>query len=381
MPDETALTVSLAEFGLGKYEAQAYVTLLSKGTISASDLAYYSAMPRTKVYPVLRRLEEKRLATMTRTKPVMCSALAPRESFDELITEQINKVNAMNSLVEELKVLDQGAKRMRGIKMRKYIHINHSEVLCSTQKMIRSADLKICAIVGSSGLGLLSSCSSALAFAARKGVKIMILVNPSAIGTVDLRNISRIGNVRISEIEQNNIVLDDSSVMIVGGKAGKAALFENSAIQAAEQMRLFDSVWKNAVNANPLIVIPKNIALDAYRVICIVQKIGLARIFDSKITSSASVLDFFNDNGLCLRKRTLDDIVAFIDVAVHATCSGSVSHDSKSSKILVASELNSGHSRPWARIIEAYLDESGIKSSTLYQKRPRHGEQIHIKMG
>ena len=53
MVNEQVLTVSLEEFGLSKYEAQAYVALISKGTISASELAYYSEIPRTKIYPTL----------------------------------------------------------------------------------------------------------------------------------------------------------------------------------------------------------------------------------------------------------------------------------------------------------------------------------------
>ena len=53
MVNEQVLTVSLEEFGLSKYEAQAYVALISKGTISASELSYYSEIPRTKVYPTL----------------------------------------------------------------------------------------------------------------------------------------------------------------------------------------------------------------------------------------------------------------------------------------------------------------------------------------
>ena len=45
MVNEHSLTVSLEEFGLSRYEAQAYVALIAKGTISASELAYYSEIP------------------------------------------------------------------------------------------------------------------------------------------------------------------------------------------------------------------------------------------------------------------------------------------------------------------------------------------------
>ena len=64
MVKEQVLTVSLEEFGLSKYEAQAYVALISKGTISASELAYYSEIPRTKIYPTLLKLENKKLSQL-----------------------------------------------------------------------------------------------------------------------------------------------------------------------------------------------------------------------------------------------------------------------------------------------------------------------------
>ena len=40
MTNDHSLTVSLEEFGLSKYEAQAYVALIAKGTVSAGELAY-----------------------------------------------------------------------------------------------------------------------------------------------------------------------------------------------------------------------------------------------------------------------------------------------------------------------------------------------------
>jgi len=49
MVNENALTVSLEEFGLSQYEARAYVTLISKGRISASELAYYSELTNKKM--------------------------------------------------------------------------------------------------------------------------------------------------------------------------------------------------------------------------------------------------------------------------------------------------------------------------------------------
>ena len=120
MTTEHPLTVSLEEFGLSKYEARAYVTLISKGTISASELAYYSNLPRTKIYPTLLKLENKKLAVISKSKPIMCTAIAPEDAFDSIIHEQINKVNAMNSLVSELKKTSEESRKTRGSEEKRY---------------------------------------------------------------------------------------------------------------------------------------------------------------------------------------------------------------------------------------------------------------------
>ncbi len=381
MPSETALTVSLAEFGLGKYEAQAYVTLLTKGVISASNLAYYSTMPRTKVYPVMRRLEKKGLVTMTHSKPVMCSAIVPQESFDEIIGEQINKVNAMNALVEDLKALCASAKQHRKTQERKYAHIDHSEVLRHTQEMIQGAASGIRIMADQSGLGLLFACTAALGGAAKRGVKITIMLPPSAVGTDELRSIARIGDIRISEIEHNCIVFDDANVLITGGNGGKAALFESSEILADEQARFFASAWRGAVRADALAIMSKTAAQEAYRAIRLVEKSGLyTALQTAKPGNTAGMMALLDEGGIRLGGRKLDDVVLLVDAAVRTVCSGSVTHDSKRSKILVSSALNSGHSLPWARIIEGYLDSRGIKTRLVYQNRTRRGEQVHIKM-
>ena len=85
MGKQQELTVSLEEFGLSQYEARAYVTLITRGTISASEVAYYSELPRTKVYPVLLKLQQKKLAILSKSKPVMCTGIAPEDAFDELV--------------------------------------------------------------------------------------------------------------------------------------------------------------------------------------------------------------------------------------------------------------------------------------------------------
>ena len=139
MVNEHSLTVSLEEFGLSKYEAQAYVALIAKGTASASELAYYSEIPRTKIYPTLLKLENKKLVIISKSKPIMCTAIAPEDAFDGIIHEQINKVNAMNALVSNLKKASEESRKTRGSEEKRYFHISANNVLTQLQTMIEGS--------------------------------------------------------------------------------------------------------------------------------------------------------------------------------------------------------------------------------------------------
>ncbi|MGI0002770.1 MAG: TrmB family transcriptional regulator, partial [Nitrosopumilaceae archaeon] len=136
MVKENGLTVSLEEFGLSKYEAKAYVTLVSHGTISASEDAYYSNLPRTKVYPTLLKLEKKRLVIISKSKPIMCTAIAPEDAFDDIIQEHIDKVNQMNTLVTKLKHASEESKKTRGAEEKRYFHLSSNNVLNQLKIMI-----------------------------------------------------------------------------------------------------------------------------------------------------------------------------------------------------------------------------------------------------
>ena len=77
------LVGNLEELGLSKYESSAYLTLIQKGSLAPSEIAYYSNLPRTKVYSVLKKLEKKRLSVISQQKPLIFSPVPPEEAFYE----------------------------------------------------------------------------------------------------------------------------------------------------------------------------------------------------------------------------------------------------------------------------------------------------------
>ena len=71
----------LEEIGLSKYESSAYYNLLGKGMISATEVAYCSNLPRTKIYSILKKLENKKLVLINYQKPLMCKYFSPKEAL------------------------------------------------------------------------------------------------------------------------------------------------------------------------------------------------------------------------------------------------------------------------------------------------------------
>src|SRR5438105_15370089 len=112
--NNSELVVSLEEFGLSKYEAKAYLTMVGKGSLAASEIAYYSNLPRTKIYQTLKKLEKKRLAVVSKQKPLICSAIPPEEAFGEIVGLHERRLKNMKQIVDRLQRINDEGQRQKG---------------------------------------------------------------------------------------------------------------------------------------------------------------------------------------------------------------------------------------------------------------------------
>src|SRR5438132_1603039 len=55
--------------------------MTGKGSLAASEIAYYANLPRTKIYQTIKKLEKKRLAVISKQKPLTCSAVHTRTAM------------------------------------------------------------------------------------------------------------------------------------------------------------------------------------------------------------------------------------------------------------------------------------------------------------
>jgi len=383
MVNEHALTVSLEEFGLSKYEAQAYVALISRGTIAASELAYYSEIPRTKIYPTLLKLENKKLAIISKSKPIMCTAIAPEDAFDGIIHEQINKVNAMNSLVSKLKKTSEESRKSRGSEEKRYFHISANNVLTQIQTMIEGSKSSIKIMTDQWGFGLLAECKGQLQSVVRRNLDVKILVAPSQICSEAYRKIPDEIEIRSSDISQNCMIFDGTELLTINNENGKGAIFSSTEILGFNQEKIFSSIWKNAVKTKAFADMTKTEAQEIYKIIKTINEMGLTYILNSTINSKKLEFDMFKlleKNGVSLKSKSLDDVIEMMDVILQITCSGHVNFEANTKNITVESKLNSGHSLPWVSILDGCLQKQGYKTRTIYQNNLQKGEKVHIKI-
>ena len=383
MVNEQVLTVSLEEFGLSKYESQAYVALISKGTISASELAYYSEVPRTKIYPTLLKLENKKLAIISKSKPIMCTAISPEDAFDGVIHEQINKINAMNTLVSNLKKTSEESRKSRGSEEKRYFHISANKVLTQLQTMIEGSKLSIKIMTDQGGFGLLAECKEQLVGVIRRNLDVKVIIPSTQICSESYRAIPDGVEIKTSDITQNCFIFDETELLMINNDNGKGAIFSSTEILGINQEKVFSNIWKNSIKTKVVADMTKADAQEIYKIIKIINETGLRYILNSTRESKKLEIDFLKlleKNGIILKLKSLDDIIEIMDAIIQITCSGHVNFEANTKNITIESKLNNGYSLPWVSILEEYLQKQGYKTRTVYQNNSTKGEKTHIKI-
>ncbi|MFA7563145.1 MAG: helix-turn-helix domain-containing protein [Methanoculleus sp.] len=81
----TLLLESLKSLGLTKYEALVYIGLLRMVGATATEVHEISGVPRASVYPVLDRLVQKELVSVSHTTPKRFGAVPPGQGIENLM--------------------------------------------------------------------------------------------------------------------------------------------------------------------------------------------------------------------------------------------------------------------------------------------------------
>ena len=92
----------LKSLGITKYEALVYIALLKTGSAPASRLHEVSGVPRASVYPVLDRLLEKNMATVSNAQPKLFRPNPPDEAVDDLLRQVREDADLARTLLSDI---------------------------------------------------------------------------------------------------------------------------------------------------------------------------------------------------------------------------------------------------------------------------------------
>ncbi|MGE5862465.1 MAG: TrmB family transcriptional regulator [Nitrososphaerales archaeon] len=243
---------NLEEFGLSQYEARAYLTMIGKGSLSASEIAYYSHLQRTKIYLTLKRLEKKGLSVISQQKPLICSAINPTEAFEEIVIIQEQKLRNMKRVVEKLQKINDESNSLKGLEEKRYFILDPKSTLQKLSVLIENSRTSITAILDVWGLRLISDCKSSLIKAITKGVKFQFLISNQCIGSEYLSFLPNEIMIKVGNVFSNIIILDFSNIINIDGGNGKAALFTSIDILGFSYMKIFEEEWKKAIEIKNL---------------------------------------------------------------------------------------------------------------------------------
>ena len=246
------LVGNLEEFGLSQYEARAYLTMIGKGSLSASEIAYYSHLPRTKIYLTLKKLEKKGLSVISQQKPLICSAINPTEAFEEIVIIQEKRLMNMKKVIDKLQNINDQSNYLKGLEEKRYFVLDPKSTFQKLSVLIENSRTSIIAILDVWGLRLISQCKSLLIKAITKGVKIKLLISNQCIGSEDLSILPNEIIIKAGNVFSNIIILDSGNIINIDGGNGKAALFPSIDILGFSYMKIFEEEWKKATEIKNL---------------------------------------------------------------------------------------------------------------------------------
>jgi sugar-specific transcriptional regulator TrmB len=380
----TDLAGSLEEFGLSKYEARAYITMIGKGSLAASEIAYYANLPRTKVYQTVKKLEKKRLATVSRQKPLICSASPPEEAFAEIVSLHERRVKNMKGIVERLQKINDERQRPKGSEERRYFILDPDSALEKIKSLISQAKSSVAAQLDPWGIRLISQCRLALVKAVSNGVKVQLVASSRCLENETFFSLADGIEIRLGDVVSSIMVIDSIHVITVDGSNGRATLFSSAEVFGASQSKQFQYVWDRSVVARLLAGSDPAVASKAMRLAQATENGLSAHVLECTMSSRSDLPDGLLDvvdhkYGLDISCMDTGQILDVVDSALKISCSGGLKHDRNNNVISLQSSADSRNVLPLALILACYFKRVGNEPK-LMQNSGQGFQTVHLKL-
>jgi HTH-type transcriptional regulator, sugar sensing transcriptional regulator len=370
---------SLEEFGLSKYEARAYLTMIGKGSLAVSEIAYYANLPRTKVYQTVKKLEKKKLAVISKQKPLICSAIPPEEAFAEIVNLHDRRVRNMKKIVDSLQKINDESQRPKGSEERRYFILDANSTLEKISSLIADSRSSVTATLDPWGLRLVSQCKPSVVRALASGVRLRMILGSQCIGNENVFQLPDGVELRTAEVVSNLIIIDSSYMVSIDSSNGKAAFFASTDSFAMLQAKNFEEVWSSASEMKYLLDMQPEVAGKAVELIRIVENGLAAKMLEyatSRLDMPAELVEVIDERcGLKISGMSASEMMDLVDSALKISCLGGLKHDRNNNIVSLQSKLDNKQILPWALVLASYFKFTGNEPRIMQQQQQQRQQE------
>jgi HTH-type transcriptional regulator, sugar sensing transcriptional regulator len=370
---------SLEEFGLSKYEARAYLTMIGKGSLAVSEIAYYANLPRTKVYQTVKKLEKKKLAVISKQKPLICSAIPPEEAFAEIVNLHDRRVRNMKKIVDSLQKINDESQRPKGSEERRYFILDANSTLEKISSLIADSRSSVTATLDPWGLRLVSQCKPSVVRALTAGVRLRMILGSQCIGNENVFQLPEGVELRTAEVVSNLIIIDSSYMVSIDSSNGKAAFFASTDSFAMLQAKNFEEVWSSASEMKYLLDMQPEVAGKAVELIRIVENGLAAKMLEyaiSRLDMPAELVEVIDERcSLKISGMSASEMMDLVDSALKISCLGGLKHDRNNNIVSLQSKLDNKQILPWALVLSSYFKFTGNEPRIMQQQQQQQQQE------
>jgi sugar-specific transcriptional regulator TrmB len=215
---------ALEALGLTKTEIRAYLALLDRGTMNASEISAAARIPYSKVYQALESLHRDGCVDVQRSRPVLYTAKPPESAMEELRSrhESTRRDREQIALKELVGIYE---KREQLERPEIWLLRGTNEIISKVKNTVLDSKNELLIAMPAVLAPFTKQIVTLLAMAKEKGVKNQIMTSFDAPAEV-LDELARVAEVRARETMFGGGVIADGKevVLLLGGESNSSSL-------------------------------------------------------------------------------------------------------------------------------------------------------------
>ena len=223
---------SMENLGLTSYEIKVYLSLLEKGSITASDISKKSGVPYSKIYEVLNSLDDKGWLEANNERPQKFFPKSPSTALENVRIEKEREIKENeNQILNELMPIYEKS----GIKEKPEIWVVRGffNITNKVIELVQNCHDELLIALPQIAQEIAKSSQPLLRTIHDKGVKIQVLV-PKQLNSETVRSLSRIASIKFKNNMFGGGVIGDGKqvILLLGEDRNESGILEPIAIWA-----------------------------------------------------------------------------------------------------------------------------------------------------